>query len=457
LFHTPGNRNWISPFAPTVIPGKLKDNKFRFLLELLLILGVNTMTEPGQTDTTPIRVRRFLWGLTLFWTIAMAITLTWELIDEHNQAMNIALTKAQSAWEKEVAIFRWDSASGGIYIPVTKNIQPDPFLTQVPDRDIATPSGKKLTLVGPAAIVRGIRKLAPDQFDLEGRFTSLRPIAPENEPNPWEKKALEEFEKGEAEASTLESIGGKDFLRYMRPLFTESSCLQCHEERAYKAGDLRGGLSTSVSMTNVWSLERQEIWHRIVGYGGMWVLGLCGMALMSKQLKRQINRRYQAERELQQANVHLEQRVAQRTADLAEANRLLENEISERKQAERWLLESEQRFRGYFEQGLVGMAILSPELDWVEVNQRLCKMLGYAEEELFLKRWSELTHPDDWPNEEVQFRRMTDKIMKGYIMEKRFIRKDKQILHANLSVQCMRREDGTADCVLALVQEIKDS
>ena len=46
--------------------------------------------------------------------------------------------------------------------------------------------------------------------------------------------------------------------------------------------------------------------------------------------------------------------------ELAEANRGLQAEISERKRTERWLLESEQRFRAYFEQGLVGMAMLSP-------------------------------------------------------------------------------------------------
>ncbi len=76
--------------------------------------------------------------------------------------------------------------------------------------------------------------------------------------------------------------------------------------------------------------------------------------------------------------------MTERTAELAEANRSLETEIVDRTQAEQWLLESEQRFRGYFEQGLVGMAILTAGRDWVEVNARLCKMLGYSEEELLL-------------------------------------------------------------------------
>ena len=60
-------------------------------------------------------------------------------------------------------------------------------------------------------------------------------------------------------------------------------------------------------------------------------------------------------------------------AELADANRGLEKEIDERQQAEQWLLESEQRFRGYFEQGLVGMAMLSAGKDWIEANRRFCR------------------------------------------------------------------------------------
>ena len=84
-------------------------------------------------------------------------------------------------------------------------------------------------------------------------------------------------------------------------------------------------------------------------------------------------------------------------AELAEANRGLQKEIAERQQAERWLLESEQRFRGYFQQGLVGMAMLSAQKDWLEVNHRVCQMLGYSEAELLSKTWAEVVHPDDLP------------------------------------------------------------
>jgi PAS domain S-box-containing protein len=93
-------------------------------------------------------------------------------------------------------------------------------------------------------------------------------------------------------------------------------------------------------------------------------------------------------------------------------------------------------------------------LEWIEVNERFCKMLGYSESELFTQSWKDLTHPDDWPQEQSNYRQMMDKIVRGYVLEKRLIKKDKQILKVNLSVQCLRREDGSVDCILALVQNI---
>ena len=92
--------------------------------------------------------------------------------------------------------------------------------------------------------------------------------------------------------------------------------------------------------------------------------------------------------------------------ELAEANRGLQTEIAERKKAERWLLESEQRFRAYFEQGLVGMVMLSANREWIEANPRFCRLLGYPEKELMGKTWTELTHPDDLPAEEARFKQM---------------------------------------------------
>jgi len=88
------------------------------------------------------------------------------------------------------------------------------------------------------------------------------------------------------------------------------------------------------------------------------------------------------------------------------------------------------------------------------VNGRLCKMLGYTEEELLLTVWADLTHPDDLTAEEAHFQRILGGVASGFVIDKRFVRKDGTFVQAALSVQCLRNPDGAIDCLLLLVQDV---
>ena len=210
------------------------------------------MNEKKGMAFEPIRLRRFVWALVVCWTIAIGVVLTLELIGVQRKAVDLARSEAIGAWNKDVAVRRWDAANGGVYVPVTEKTQPDPYLAHLPERDVTTPSGRKLTLIGPASIMRSIDELTHEEFGLRGHITGLRPIRPQNEPDLWEKKALEEFDSGEKQVSSVETIAGDSYLRLMRPLVIEQSCLNCHAEQGYKVGDIRGGVSVSVPMSSVW-------------------------------------------------------------------------------------------------------------------------------------------------------------------------------------------------------------
>jgi PAS domain S-box-containing protein len=131
-------------------------------------------------------------------------------------------------------------------------------------------------------------------------------------------------------------------------------------------------------------------------------------------------------------------------------------DITERKRVEEALQKSEERMRLFFERQLVGMAITSPEKGWLKVNDKLSRMLGYSPEELSEWTWAELTHPEDLSADESQFQRLLAGEIDDYAMEKRFIRKDGAIICTNLSVGCVRRQDGTVDYVLALLEDITE-
>jgi PAS domain S-box-containing protein len=128
--------------------------------------------------------------------------------------------------------------------------------------------------------------------------------------------------------------------------------------------------------------------------------------------------------------------------------------LLERSRAEQALRTSEERFRRYFDLGLIGMALTSPGKGCLEANAELCRILGYTHDELLQVRWPDITHPDDLAADVAQFDRVVAGEQDGYVLDKRFIRKDGRVIHATMAVGCLRTADGAVDCFVALVQDV---
>jgi PAS domain S-box-containing protein len=131
-------------------------------------------------------------------------------------------------------------------------------------------------------------------------------------------------------------------------------------------------------------------------------------------------------------------------------------EVIERKQAGEALRTSEERFRRYFELGLIGMATTSPTKGILDVNDELCRILGYDRNELMQKTWAELTHPDDLAADVAQFERVMAGEIDGYSLDKRWIRKDDRVIDSIIAINCLRRADGAIDFFVGLVQDITE-
>ncbi|MBI5166788.1 MAG: DUF3365 domain-containing protein [candidate division NC10 bacterium] len=259
------------------------------------------MNDSEKIKARLLRLEHYVWVLAAVWTIVVAASLVWNLFQIKKEILEEARIQAQVAFEKDIVYRQWNAGHGGVYVPVTEETQPNPYLSDMPERDITTPSGKRLTLMNPAYMTRKVHELAKEKYRVLGHITSLNPIRPENAPDPWETKALQAFERGEIEISSVEEIEGKEYMRLMRPLIVEKECLKCHAKQGYHEGDIRGGISVSIPMARLRASEHRHILTFALVHGLIWLTGLSGIVLGTRWLRRSEQKRKLAEAEVKKA------------------------------------------------------------------------------------------------------------------------------------------------------------
>ena len=180
----------------------------------------------------------------MVWTAVLLGFFAWFQDGQQTEIRSVARAEARSALERDLLYRRWGAFHGGVYVPVTENTPPNPYLSHVPERDIVTPSGRHLTLVNPSYMTRQVYELTKENERFgKGHITSLKPLRPENAPDPWEAEVLRSFERGVTEAMEIKRLHGKPYLRLMRPFVTEASCLKCHANQGYREEETRGGIN----------------------------------------------------------------------------------------------------------------------------------------------------------------------------------------------------------------------
>lgn len=232
-----------------------------------------------KTEKEQYRVKRYTVILMAVWTVTLAVLLTWDLSTHERHALIEAQSMAKAIFHNDLEYRRWNASLGGVYVPVTEQTPPNPYLSHIPDRDVTTTDGKHLTLMNPAYMTRQVHELMDEvEGGLRGHITSLDPVQPENRADAWETEALRAFEQGKPELSSIETMpDGKLYFRYMRPMITEKRCLKCHGDQGYKVGDIRGGISVSVPILLKADGLLGEATEAIVGHGLLWLIGLAGL------------------------------------------------------------------------------------------------------------------------------------------------------------------------------------
>ena len=187
------------------------------------------------------------------------------------------------AFLKDLSYRIWNASHGGVYVPVTESTQPNPYL-RVPHRDVTTTNGQKLTLINPAFMTRQVFTMSAERYGIRGHITGLDLLNPGNTPDAWEKRALQAFENNPAEITEFLLTNGEPFMRFMQPMITEDSCLKCHSEQGYKLGDIRGGISVSVPLSNLISKAKKDIWYLALAHGAFLIIGILGLIWSNRKI-----------------------------------------------------------------------------------------------------------------------------------------------------------------------------
>jgi len=373
---------------------------------------MNGRGQPYQNRKVQGRhLRNYSLWLAALWTTLIAASFGLGYRQQKSETVSIGLAEARAALAKDLLYRSWAEGYGGVYAPVTENNPPNPFLSNNPERDVNTPSGKRLTLITPSNMLRQVFQIARSQPELsQGRITSLTPIRPENAPDPWEARALRTFQRGVREVSEIQIINGQPYMRLMRPMVTQTICLECHRSSLESKGAIRGAISVSVPIAPVQDAMRSTVRSSALGHSLFWVIGLAGIILATRNLRRKA--------------ATLEQ--------------------------------SELRFRSTFEQAPIGIAHMAPDGRLIRVNQRFCEIVGCPSDKMRHRTIQEITHPDDLNAFQEHFRLLLQGAIPVYTAEQRYRRPDGSSIWTIVTLSVVQSEQGAPAYLIGVVEDITE-
>ncbi len=261
-----------------------------------------TTVEIGQTGKQPAYLSlfwRYIAIAVLLWTAAIGGSLIWNLHLLDEQFAELAHKEAVAHFNKDQAFRLWGTKHGGVYVPVTEETPPSPYMAHIPERDIETPSGRRLTLMNPAYMVRQLMEDYSELYGVRGRITGLVVLRPGNAPDPWERQALIQLEAGADEVMEDAEIDGEPYHRLMRPMYMEEGCVKCHGHLGFKTGDFRGGVGVSVPLAPYIAARQEGAGLLAISHSLIWLLGLGGIGFGARQVRGRIEERDRASEQIE--------------------------------------------------------------------------------------------------------------------------------------------------------------
>jgi len=234
-------------------------------------------------------------------TLLVTFSAVWNFDNIDKQANYLATEEARANWNKDQAFRRWATRHGGLYVVPNDRTPPNPYLEHLPNRDVETTDGVKLTLMNPAYMMSQMTKEFESMYGIKGKITGQIFLNPKNEPDPWELNALKQFGKGVKEVLEHSIIDGQPYIRLMRPMVMKDGCVLCHGHLGFKVGDIRGGVSVSVPLAPYLGTAEESKSIMLFSHSGVWSLGILAIGFVSWRGQKREYRRMRAESQLNEA------------------------------------------------------------------------------------------------------------------------------------------------------------
>lgn len=131
-------------------------------------------------------------------------------------------------------------------------------------------------------------------------------------------------------------------------------------------------------------------------------------------------------------------------------------DVTQEKFLKNELQQSEERFKGAFNNSSFGSALVNLNGNWIEVNTRMCEILGYTKEEFKNLTFEEFTFKEDLEIDLALKQKIDDGLIPGFQLEKRFIHKNQSLVWVHLSVSTVKDSEGKIQHYVAQVVDISE-
>jgi PAS domain S-box-containing protein len=240
-----------------------------------------------------LRWQTYFWAAGVFWTVAAATVVAYDVSREYARTKEMALKEARAIAARDR---HWTAVTGmRLFAPAGDLVDTPKIPAEMKMDTIVTFSGDQLVQVSPMHLSRKVYDMSASDQGITTRLISAHPTKPANGPDPWEAGALGDLDRGAPEVSTFRLDGAAPILRYVAPLRTESTCLQCHNRPGTVVGSLRGAITLTLPLAPLLTLTQGHIRTEIFGVGLLWLIGLAGLSIAGTRFKRRIEERDRAE------------------------------------------------------------------------------------------------------------------------------------------------------------------